>query len=31
MKIKVNWLAILIECVKVVVAGLAGGAGASIM
>lgn len=31
MKLKVNWLQIAIEIVKVIVAGLAGGAGACMM
>lgn len=31
MKLKVNWGAILLEIVKVLIAGLAGGAGASVM
>lgn len=31
MKLKINWLQIAIEIVKVIVAGLAGGAGASVM
>lgn len=31
MKLKVNWLQIAIEVVKVIIAGLAGGAGASVM
>lgn len=31
MKIKVNWLQIAIEVIKVIVAGIAGGAGASMM
>ena len=31
MKVKVNWLQIAIEIVKVILAGIAGGAGASMM
>lgn len=31
MKIKVNWLQIAIEVVKVIIAGIAGGAGACMM
>lgn len=31
MKLKVNWGAMLIEILKVIVAGIAGGAGATIM
>lgn len=31
MKIKINWLQIAIEIVKVIVAGIAGGAGACMM
>lgn len=31
MKLKINWLQIAIEIVKVLVAGLAGGAGACLM
>lgn len=31
MKIKVNWLQLAIEVIKVIVAGLAGGAGACMM
>ena len=31
MKVKINWLQIAIEIVKVIVAGIAGGAGACIM
>lgn len=31
MKVKVNWLQIAIEVIKVIVAGLAGGAGACMM
>lgn len=31
MKIKVNWLQIAIEVIKVIVAGIAGGAGACMM
>lgn len=31
MKLKVNWLDILIEVVKVIIAGIAGGAGATMM
>ena len=31
MKLKVNWGSIIIEIIKVIVAGLAGGAGATVM
>lgn len=31
MRVKINWFQILLEVVRVVVAGLAGGAGASMM
>ncbi len=31
MKVKVNWLQIAIEIVKVIIAGIAGGAGACMM
>lgn len=31
MKVKINWLQITIEIVKVIVAGIAGGAGACMM
>lgn len=31
MKVKVNWLQIAIEIIKVIVAGIAGGAGACMM
>jgi len=31
MKVKINWLQIAIEIVKVIVAGIAGGAGACMM
>lgn len=31
MKVKVNWLQIAIEVIKVIVAGIAGGAGACMM
>lgn len=31
MKVKINWLQIAIEVIKVIVAGIAGGAGASMM
>lgn len=31
MKVRVNWLGILIEVVKVIIAGIAGGAGATMM
>ena len=31
MKFKVNWGAMIIEIIKVIIAGLAGGAGASVM
>lgn len=31
MKLKVNWGSIIIEIIKVIVAGLAGGAGATMM
>lgn len=31
MKVKINWLQIAIEVVKVIVAGIAGGAGACMM
>lgn len=31
MKVKVNWGAMIIEIIKVIIAGLAGGAGASVM
>lgn len=31
MKVKVNWLQIAIEVVKVIIAGIAGGAGACMM
>lgn len=31
MKVKVNWGAMIIEIIKIIIAGLAGGAGASVM
>lgn len=31
MKVKINWLGILIDVIRVVIAGIAGGAGAAIM
>lgn len=31
MKVKINWLQIAIEIIKVIVAGIAGGAGATMM
>lgn len=31
MRVKINWFQILLEVVRVVIAGLAGGAGASMM
>ena len=31
MKLKVNWASLIIEIIKVIVAGLAGGAGATMM
>lgn len=31
MRVKINWFQILVEVVRVVIAGLAGGAGASMM
>lgn len=31
MKVKINWLGILVDVIRVVIAGIAGGAGAAIM
>ena len=31
MKLKINWLGILVDVIRVVIAGIAGGAGAAIM
>lgn len=31
MKVKVNWLQIIVEVVKVIIAGIAGGTGAALM